>query len=159
MTQPEAEGVPSGFKAVPEGLGFSDTLQPSYLRTEGDEVSFGFLAGPAHGNSMGIVHGGVLMTLADLAAACGVNHARGVRAGSPTINLAVDFIAAAKLGKWIQADVTQVSLKRRFAFASGLIHTSDGPVARFNGTFYLPDHDGMWRGEGPRGGVLGVLDQ
>lgn len=159
MTQAQAEAIPAGFQPVPEGLGFSDTIQPSYLRIEGEEVSFGFLAGPQHGNSMGIVHGGVLMTLADLAAACGINHARGVRAGAPTINLAVDFVAAAKLGQWLQADVEHVSLKKRFGFSSGVIRNVDGIVARFNGTFYLPDHEGLWRGDGPRGGVMDALDQ
>ena len=159
MTQAQTDTIPPGFKAVPEGLGFSDTIQPSYLRVEGEAVSFGFLAGPQHGNSMGIVHGGVLMTLADLAAACGINNARGVRAGAPTINMTVDFISAAKLGQWVQADVEHVSLKRRFGFSSGIIRTGEGPVARFNGTFYLPDHEGLWRGDGPRGGVMGALDQ
>ena len=149
--------VPEGFDPVPRGLGYTDTLQPFYRRVDGDEVSFGLLVAPQHGNSMGICHGGVLMTLADISAAAGLNLKRGKRAGSPTINLAVDFISTAKRGQWIQARADHVSLKRRFGFCSGVIEGPDGIVASFKGTFYLPDHDGVWKGpKHDGGGVLGV---
>ena len=143
MSEINVESVPAGFIAMPTGLGFTDTIQPSYRRIEGDSVSFGLVVQQQHGNIMGICHGGVLMTLADIAAANGVNVARGVLAGSPTINLAVDFISAARIGQWIQADVHLVTVKRRFGFCSGAIVNGQGVVARFNGTFYLPDHKGM----------------
>lgn len=155
MSDTIAQPVPEGFLPMPSGLGFTDNLQPSYRRIQGDSVSFGLVVQQHHGNLMGICHGGVLMTLADIAAANGVNVARGVLAGSPTINLAVDFIAAARIGQWIQADVHLVTVKRRFGFCSGAIVNSDGLVARFNGTFYLPDHKGMIKpgaiGDGPPG--------
>ena len=146
--------VPEGFIKLPTGLGFTDTLQPSYRRIEDDSVSFGLVVAAQHSNSMGVCHGGLLMTLADITAASGVNVARGIKSGSPTINLSLDFISAARLGEWIQADVEQVTVKRRFGFCSGAIYNRSGIVARFNGTFYLPDHDGM-RKDGRTGdGVL-----
>lgn len=157
MSEQPPENIPAGFRPLPRGLGFSDVIQPSYIRTGGEGVAVGLLAGPAHGNSMGVVHGGVLMTLADLAAASGVNVARGEGAGAPTVNLTVDFISQCRLGLWVQADVEQVSLKRRFGFTSGVIHTASGIVARFNGIFYLPDHEGLWRGDGPALDPFGAL--
>ena len=54
----------------------------------------------------------------------------------------------------MQSDVEQVSLKRRFGFCNGTISNTEGVVARFNGTFYLPDHKGMWKGEERGDGVL-----
>lgn len=143
MSEVIVETVPAGFVRLPEGLGFTDNLQPCYRRIEGDAVSFGLVVDKQHSNIMGICHGGALVTLADVTAATGVNVARGVRAGSPTINLSMDFIAAGRMGQWIQADVQQVSVKRRFGFCSGVILNSEGVIARFNGTFYLPDHKGM----------------
>lgn len=147
-------GVPPGFEQLPCGLGFTDTLQPSYRRISAEGVSFGLQVGKQHCNIMGICHGGVLTTLADIAAATGVNHAAGRVAGSPTINLALDFISAGREGDWLQADVLQVSVKRRFGFSSGVINGPGGVVARFNGTFYLPDHDGIWRQPQPEAGLL-----
>jgi uncharacterized protein (TIGR00369 family) len=144
MSESVVEPVPEGFVPLPQGLGYTDTLQPCYRRLEGDSVSFGLLVQVQHCNSMGRCHGGVLMTLADITAASGVNVARGIRAGSPTVNLAVDFISGGRLGQWLQADVQQVSVKRRFGFCNGSVSNAEGVVARFNGTFYLPDHDGIW---------------
>lgn len=151
------ELVPEGFTLMPDGLGYTDTLQPCYRRIDGDKLSFGLLVAVQHGNSMGICHGGVLMTLADITAASGVNMARGIRSGSPTINLSVDFISSARMGEWIQANVEQVSVKRRFGFCNGAIYHAEHVVARFNGTFYLPDHGGMWKEGEPAPGVLGGL--
>lgn len=154
MDESVAESVPQGFTQLPEGLGYTDTLQPCYRKIEGESVSFGLLVQEQHCNSMGRCHGGVLMTLADITAASGVNLARGIRAGSPTVNLAVDFISGGRLGQWLQAEVQQVSIKRRFGFCNGSVVNAAGVVARFNGTFYLPDHEGIWAEGKPRQGVL-----
>jgi acyl-coenzyme A thioesterase PaaI-like protein len=65
------------------------------------------------------------------------------RGGAPTLNLSFDFIAAAKPGDWIQAEVERVTVKRRVAFSSGAITTGATLVCRFSGGFYLPDHPGL----------------
>lgn len=154
MDERETDPIPEGFEPLPTGLGFSDKLQPSYRRITEEAASIGLRVEKHHCNLMGFCHGGVLMTLADIAAATGVNHARGDFGGNPTINLAVDFVAPAQLGQWLQSDVQHVALKRRFAFASGVLVSRDGVVARFNGTFYLPEHDGMWKVKVPADGIL-----
>lgn len=151
MTDIEMEPVPEGFEQLPPGLGYTDTLQPVYRRVLDGVVSVGLVVGEQHRNLMGVCHGGVMMTMADIAAANGINVARGTRGGTPTINLSLDFISAAKLGQWLQADTQLVNLKRRFGFCSGTICNSAGVVARFNGTFYLPDHEGVWKDDKLRG--------
>ncbi len=154
MSEADAQRVPAEFEQLPSGLGFTDSLQPSYRRIADGKASFGLVVQAQHSNTMGICHGGVLMTLADITAATGVNLARGVTAGSPTVHLSMEFISSARHGQWVQADVEQVSIKRRFGFCSGGIYNSAGVVARFSGTFYFPDHSGMWK-DGRRGdGVL-----
>ncbi len=147
MSQRNLDLVPPEFERVPLGIGFTDCLQPLYRSITPDAVSFGLLVEPQHGNLMGICHGGVLMTLADVTAATGVNQARGVTGGSPTVHLGIDYISAARMGEWIQAKVEQVSVKRRFGFSSGAIYNLSGVVARFSGTFYFPDHDGLWQND------------
>ena len=135
--------VPPGFELLPRGLGFTDSLQPVYRRLEGDSVSFGLEVLSQHSNTMGLCHGGVLMSLADIAAASGVNLSLGKISGNPTINLAVDFINPASQGEWIAARPEHVTVKRRFGFCSGAIYVGERMIARFNGTFYFPDHDGL----------------
>lgn len=154
MSEKPVESVPPDFERLPPGLGYTDSLQPIYRRISDQAASFGLVVEAQHGNMMGICHGGVLMTLADITAATGVNLARGVTAGSPTVHLSIDYISAARLGQWVQADVEQVSVKRRFGFCSGAICNSAGVVARFSGMFYFPDHDGMWKNGRRSDGVL-----
>lgn len=158
MSEQQAAAVPAGFERLPTGLGYTDTLQPVYRRHQSQWPEFGLVVESQHGNMMGICHGAVLMCLADITAASGVNTAAGKSAGSPTINLSLDFIAAGRLGQWIQSTIDHVTVRRRFGFCSGVISGPDGLLARFNGTFYLPDHDGVWKG--PRreaDGILGTL--
>ena len=121
MSDANVEQAAEGFVAIPAGLGFSDCLQPLYRRIEGESVSIGLVVDRQHSNSMGICHGGALSTLADIAAATGVNVASERLGGTPTINLAMDFISAARMGQWIQADIHLVTVKRRFGFSSGAI--------------------------------------
>lgn len=154
MSEVNEESVPTGFEQLPRGLGYTDSLWPTYRRVEGEQASFGLVVQPQHSNTMGICHGGVLMTLADITAATGVNMARGVLAGSPTVHLSIDYISSAKQGEWIQAKAEQVSIKRRFGFCSGGVYNSKGVVARFSGTFYFPDHDGLWKNGPPGDGVI-----
>jgi uncharacterized protein (TIGR00369 family) len=154
VSEQPVDAVPPDFERLPQGLGYTDSLQPIYRRITPETASFGLLVEPQHGNMMGICHGGVLMTLADITAATGVNLARGVTAGSPTVHLSIDYISSARLGQWVQANVEQVSTKRRFGFCSGAIYNAAGVVARFSGTFYFPDHDGMWKHGRKSDGVL-----
>jgi uncharacterized protein (TIGR00369 family) len=157
MSENPTESVPEGFEPVPQGLGYTDTLQPLYRRFDGESVIFGLRISPHHSNTMGICHGGVMMTLADIAAASGVNLARGAVAGAPTVNLSLDFISAAPIGHWLQAETQLVQTKRRFGFCSGILRADEVLVARFNGTFYFPDHDGMWKNRKKSPGPLGGL--
>ncbi|RLQ22874.1 hotdog fold thioesterase [Seongchinamella sediminis] len=143
MEQDHIEAVPEGFELLPDGLGFTDNLKPCYRRLRDQELLLGLVVQPQHANSMGICHGGALMTLADIAAASWANLARGVIAGAPTINLSMDFISAGRQGQWLEARCEGVSLKRLFGFSRGVIVSSRGVVARFNATFYFPDHPGM----------------
>ena len=143
MTERIIETVPQDFDPLPRGLGFTDSLQPIYRKVAGDSATFGLVVGPQHSNTMGLCHGGVLMTLADIAAATGANLVHGAMSGSPTINLSLNFIASARQGQWLHAEAEHVSVKRRFGFCSGGIYNSVGVVARFSATVYFPDHNGM----------------
>ena len=160
MSETITEQVPNGFEFLPEGLGFTDNLRPCYRRLRGGELTIGMLVAQQHANTMGICHGGALMTLADIAASSWVRLAKGELAGSPTVNLSIDFIAAAKQGQWIEARAEGSSIKRLFGFSRGVIVNSRGVVARFNATFYFPDHPGMSQDGLPSHGALdGVSEQ
>ncbi|MDG2410940.1 MAG: PaaI family thioesterase [Halioglobus sp.] len=146
--------VPSGFQRLPEGLGFTDNLQPIYRLVEGQGASFGITVGPRHCNTMGICHGGALMTLADITAATGANLAHGVVTGSPTVHLNIDFISSARQGEWVHAVAEHVTAKRRFGFCSGGIYSGERVIARFSGTVYFREDDLRQAGTATGDGVI-----
>jgi len=135
MTQRTAT-IPDGYKPMPEGLGFTDRLQPVYRRIDGRDVSFGFIVATQHLNLMGICHGGALMTLADVAAATSIHLRRDKPAPSPTINLSFDFQSPGREGRWLHTRADHVDLKRRFGFCTGVILDGERVVLRYSGTFY-----------------------
>jgi len=74
--------APPGFEKLREGFGFADVLQPLYRRA-GDTPAMGMYVRERHINTLGICHGGVLMTLADIVASLSVWRARGRRESGP----------------------------------------------------------------------------
>jgi uncharacterized protein (TIGR00369 family) len=130
---------PPGYEPVPSGLGFSDRLQPYYRRIDGDDVSLGFFVEEQHLNLMGIVHGGALMTLADIAAANSINVQRGELRPSPTINLSFDFQSPGLEGHWLHTRSDTVTVKNRFGYCNGLILDGETVVLRYSGIFYFPE--------------------
>ena len=135
--------IAEGFEELPQGLGFTDILAPLYRRERDGQIALGMFVQEQHINILKICHGGVLMTLADVAAASAVNFARQQLAGAPTISLSFDFVGAARQGDWLHAEADRVVPKRRFGFSSGSIMCGERLVCRFSGTFYFPDHEGF----------------
>lgn len=130
--------VPEGFQQLGDNLGFIDQLSPVYRR-QGKPPTVGMYVLDKHTNLINICHGGVLMTLGDIAAAWAVNAERGEPLPAPTLNLGFDFMSAAREGDWLEAAADTVTVKRRVGFASGHIRCDERLVCRFSGTFYLPD--------------------
>lgn len=132
--------VPEDFQQLRNGLGFIDLLRPVYRR-DGAPPVIGMHVLEQHTNLLNICHGGVLMTLGDIAAAWAINTERGEPLPAPTLNLGFDFMSAAREGDWLEARADRVTVKRRVGFASGFIRCDERLVSRFSGTFYLPDPD------------------
>lgn len=152
------EHVPAGFELMPQGLAYSDSLQPYYRRVgDNKELIFGFRVLDQHCNLMGICHGGALMTLADIAAASTVSAQLEKPRGLPTVSLSFDFIAPGRKGSWLQTQTDHVVTKRRFGFCSGMIVDGDKPVARYSGTFYIPDHQGVWKDDASRAAAAKIF--
>ena len=86
-----------------------------------------------HLNGLGWVHGGVIVTLADMAFAAAAN-SQGVDAVA--VNLNVSFLKSAKSGK-LTAVATEISLSRRLGTYRIEVNDSDGkPIASLQGTAY-----------------------
>ena len=133
-------GVPDGFVRHFRRSGLTDPWEPLYSRHVDGAVRIGLRAGPAHANSRGFVHGGLIAALADnaMGLSCGeLLRAAGaeVLAGLVTVNLAMDFIGAAKVGQWLEVRPSVLRTGARLSFCTALILADEALCARANATF------------------------
>jgi hypothetical protein len=68
----------------------------------------------------------------------GLSNALGETRFRPTINLTADFVAAAKLGEWIESRIDFVHTTRSLGFIAATLQGPHGPVVRANGQYRLP---------------------
>lgn len=135
MNQYDPE-APEGFIAFPVETGFAELVGPLFVHAERQAI--GFRVAARHCNPLGICHGGMMMTVMDMAIGMAVNQA----AASPTfpasINLAYDFLSPAQAGDWLESRVDFTHTTRRTGFANGYLMGPDGPVMRANGICKIP---------------------
>ena len=127
--------VPAGFSRIdlPTNA-FMSANGPVYVKMEGKQLVLGLYVEDKHCSSIGLCHGGMLMTLADLILTIGVNVQANLFRFLPTVSVTCDFLGTAPKGSWLEARVTVLRTTRNLAFAQGLITLADeSPVARISG--------------------------
>lgn len=130
--------IPDGFLLFGKDHSFNDAISPVYIKVDESGPTFGLLLEKQHCNFMGFCHGGVMMTLMDLALSSSVCFALGKYTSTPTVSSSFDFMAGAKAADWIYGDIQSVKLTRTMGFASATIEGPDGSVARASACFKLP---------------------
>lgn len=101
VSEAEAVDIPAGYVLVPWHRGFGRQVGPLYVRDSEGGRHFGFRVQEHHTNGLSNAHGGMLMTLADVA----WGNLISVQRSSfwVTVRLTCDFLSAAKLGDWVEA--------------------------------------------------------
>ncbi|MDM0035751.1 PaaI family thioesterase [Variovorax sp. J22P271] len=132
--------VPTGFTPSDLHEGFLDHVGPLFMKASSDTSQFvlAFRAEIRHANRYGVLHGGMLATLADVA--IGANLARtgeGVET-TLTLNLKLDYIAAGRVGDWIEAHVELTKERGRVRFGECVIRSGDQVLVRASAVFYVP---------------------
>ena len=127
--------IPAGFSKIdlPTNA-FLNANGPVYVKTEGGNLVLGLYVEERHCSSIGLCHGGMIMTLADLILTIGVNVQAKLSRFLPTVSATCDFLGPAPKGAWLEARVSVLRTTRNLAFAQGLLTLADGaPVARISG--------------------------
>ena len=119
----DRSAFPYGYRVIDPRDPYEVGAGPFYV-PEGSATDFHVLlrAGPAHCNGSGVVHGGLLMTMADVTVcAAAVQDVPGERA--VTISLNADFVAAGLLNDLLEARAEVVRRTGSLVFARGEINT------------------------------------
>ncbi|WP_428668639.1 PaaI family thioesterase [Reyranella sp.] len=117
--------LPPGFRLIEQTSGFAEANGPWFEKIEGGRLIRGFLPGPGHANSHGIVHGGMLATFIDSAMGSTVFHVLERRC--VTVRLSLDYLMPGRIGDWLQAEAEVVG--------------HDEHMAQVRARLYGPRHD------------------
>lgn len=128
-------GITHGFEPHFRKSPLTDPWEPIYSRRTADAVIMGLRLGRPHTNSRGLIHGGLIASLADnaMGLSCAVKLEGEVRL--VTASLAVDFISTAEIGQWLSIESEVIRTGSTLCFAQSLVKADDAVIARANGTF------------------------
>lgn len=127
--------MPAGFEPLFRTSPFLDTLGPfCYRRTEQGLV-IGLQVVDKHANARGGAHGGLLLTLADIALGYAAAASEDPPLTLTTVNISADFVGHARVGDWIEAQVDIQKIGRRLVFANAYLVVGVERIARVSAIF------------------------
>jgi uncharacterized protein (TIGR00369 family) len=119
---------------VQEDDGFLNLVGPLWQRNLDGGPEFALQTDARHANRQGIVHGGVLMTLADRAMG-GTARASKPDQRHATVQFDMHFVDATRIGELIEARCRVVRQTRSLIFADGTLTVGDRIVATVKGVW------------------------
>ena len=130
-----ATDIPQGFEPHFRKSPFTDPWEPLYSKKTDKAVIMGLRLATPHTNARGLIHGGLIASLADNAMGYSCAQAMGWASSLVTISLAVDFVGSAEIGQWLAVESEVIRTGSTICFAQSLIKADDAVIARANGTF------------------------
>lgn len=132
------DNVPPGFVRFDHltGNAFMEDIGPLYMRIDERGPAFGFRVESRHCNGIGICHGGMIASFADIYLPTQVRFDPQFDDGyTPTISLTLDFLGPTKVGQWVEGRGRLLRRTNRLIFVEGLIISDGEPIMRASGTF------------------------
>lgn len=130
-----AELEAAGWRRLP-AVRYSAALGPSWVIVRDGVLTVALQAQDHLGNdNLGIVHGGAMMTFADMALGCAVGHTNDFKANFVTTHLSVNFVAAGRVGQLITCNPEVVRMTSSLVFTRGLIEAEGKVLASAEGIF------------------------
>ena len=139
MSGTEGAVPPEGFELLSRTSPLIELLGPFYSRGTGAGLVLGLRVVEKHTNTRGFAHGGVLLTLADVALGYAAEGSVAPPARLITASISADFAGSAKLGDWVEARVDVQRVGGTMAFANAYLHMDDRRVVRASAVFVRTD--------------------
>lgn len=127
--------IPDGFKLADFSGGFLETNGPYYIKQKGRQWLIAQRVEKQHVNYLGIAHGGMLSTLADVALSYQPYVSELPYPSVTTTSLTTNFLLGAKLGDWIVGDAVIDRLSKRTAHVHGSITCGGEVLLTMSGVF------------------------
>ena len=127
--------IPADFEPHFRKSPFTDPWEPLYSRRTERGVTIGVRLASAHTNSRGLIHGGLIASLADNSMGYSCAQVMGWTTSFVTLSLSVDYVGSAKIGQWLAVECEVIKTGGTLCFAQSLIKADDAVIARANATF------------------------
>ena len=129
----DARPAPAGWKLGKYPQTFAFHAGPMYFRERGQKPGVGFYSEPHHGNLGNVIHGGALMTLADMALFDICFRTFG-EFPAVTLSLNADFLNPGPIGEFVEADGEITRAGKSIHFVRGLVKAGETPLLSFSGS-------------------------
>ena len=127
-------GIPPGFEPLTPSP-FSELIGPVYIDASGSLPVVGVEVLAQHANRAGRAHGGLLMTVADIALSRAVRTHLPDGAGMATADLHIAFLDGATEGQWVEAHPSVDRTGRSLIHASCVLRAGEKELAKVLATF------------------------
>jgi len=147
-----ADDPPAGFLRIDFARGrpeptFNTHLGTLYIKRgekgTRDEFVMGCRVQPHMCNPAGGLHGGMMMTIADLVGGMGAGTLAGIRKFLPTVSMTFDFVAPARVGDWVEGRAELVRVTRSLLFSSIYLTVGETKILRASSICKIPSGDGL----------------
>lgn len=129
--------APHDFKPLFRSSPFLELLGPFYYRQDAAGFTIGIRVQEKHTNARGLAHGGLLMTLADVALGYSSAFSKDPPLKLVTTTLTTDFAGSAQIGDWLEAVVDIQKTGSRLVFANSYISVGNERVVRASASFLV----------------------
>ncbi len=134
VIEPGRIDAPEGYEILPWRRGFGRQVGPMHYKTWPDgRRTFGFLVQDHHTNGLKNAHGGMLMTVADVAWGNIISVERS--SFWVTVRLTCDFLSSAKLGDWVEAGSEILSVEGDLYTVRGRVWCGERTLLTGTGLF------------------------
>lgn len=132
--------IPDGFHPLPSNEQFTGLTGPWYSNSDPLYSSLkprilGLLIQKKHTNMIGVVHGGLLVTMADTAMGYNLSRATDPPQKIVTVSLSSDFLKSPKEDDWLEAHVTVLKIGNRMSYADCQLICNSQIILRSSGVF------------------------
>ncbi len=148
---PSADSPPPDFHRVDFDCGgpvtFNGHIGTLYVKRGAkgtrDEFVMGFRVHGHMCNPAGGLHGGMMMTVADLVGTMGGGTLVGLRKFLPTVSMTFDFVAPARLGDWVEGRAEIVRQTRSLLFTNISLTVGEEKILRASQIAKIPSGEGQ----------------
>ena len=132
----EDASPPAGFEPLFRSSPFLETVGPFFYRKNPDGTFvIGVRVLPKHANARGSAHGGLLLTLLDVALGHRAAFSQEPPAALTTASISADFAGSVKMGDWVEAHVDVQKVGSRLAFSNAFLLVNGERVVRASAVF------------------------